>query len=102
MGEIPVMSVPLEHLRNHRKLERSQSTTISIDDSMVKQKPFWEFREGRNFVCFCMIGFFWLLAMGFMFGRILFLPQELEQAEDEIVYNVMHNPHFVDRFGLNN
>jgi len=61
------MSVPMEHLKNHRKLEydknlyiseislillrrSSQSTSISIDD--VKQKPFWEFREGRNFVCF--------------------------------------------------
>ena len=49
-----------------------------------------------------MVGLFWLLAMGFMIGRILFLPQELEQTEAKIVDNVMHNPHFVDRFGLNN
>ena len=49
-----------------------------------------------------MVGLFWLLAMGFMIGRILFLPQELEQTEAKIVDDVMHNQHFADRFGLNN
>ena len=48
-----------------------------------------------------MVGLFWLLAMGFMIGRILFLPQELEQAEAKIVDDVMHNQYFADRFGLN-
>ena len=56
----------------------------------------------KNFINFSMVGLFWLLAMGFMIGRILFLPQELEQTEAKIVDDVMHNQHFADRFGLNN
>ena len=56
----------------------------------------------KKFLNLSMVGLFWLLAMGFMIGRILFLPQELEQTEAKIVDNVMHNPHFADRFGLNN
>ena len=59
-------------------------------------------RVALDYLLFSMVGLIWMLAMGLLIAKILFLPQELEKAETKIVDDVLHNPRFIDRFGTSN